>query len=102
MAKATPEQTILMDIRARGLPEPVFEYAFATGRKWRFDYCWPEKMVALELDGGVHTQGRHTRGSGYANDCRKLNAATVQGWRVIRVTTGMAGEAIDWLERLLA
>jgi len=69
----------------------VAEYRFAPPRRWRFDFAWPDgaRLVAVELDGGAYTQGRHTRGAGYEADCRKLNAAAVLGWRVLRFTSGM-------------
>ena len=66
---------------------------------WRFDFSWPDKRLAVEIDGGTWTQGRqqgrHTRGAGYADGCRKTNAATLLGWRVLRFTSDMvsSGEA---------
>ena len=66
------------------------EYEFlAPERKWRFDCAWPDETVAVELDGGTWSGGRHTRGTGYRNDCEKLNAATGLGWAVFRFTTDM-------------
>ena len=59
----------------------VPELAFHPTRKWRFDYAWPAKMVALEVEGGTYTGGRHTRGAGYANDIAKYNIATINCWR---------------------
>lgn len=67
-----------------GLPEPVTEYKFHVARKWRFDYAWPLQMIALEVEGGIWTGGRHTRGSGFLKDVEKYNAAAVHGWRVLR------------------
>lgn len=102
MTKASAEQIIGLDIIAAGLPQPELEYRFHETRRWRFDYAWPEMKVALELDGGNFSFGRHTRGKGYEADCRKMNTATAMGWRVLRVTTDMAAEAIEWLVPLLA
>jgi very-short-patch-repair endonuclease len=79
------------------LPMPVAEYKFHPTRKWRFDWCWPDQKVALEIEGGVYATGRHTRGKGYENDCRKYNAALLHGWKVLRATTGMAPEIRDLL-----
>lgn len=73
-------------LRANGLRYPEVEYRFAKplGRLWRFDYAWPDHDVALEVEGGVWTRGRHTRGQGFIDDIEKYNAATVNGWRVVR------------------
>jgi len=67
-----------------GLPEPVAEYKFHAVRKWRMDYAWPEHRVALEVDGGVWTGGKHGRGSGIVKDQEKGNHAACMGWVVIR------------------
>jgi len=85
-----------------GIPMPTTEYRFHSERRWRFDYAWPYKMVALEIEGGIWVKGRHVRGKGYENDCRKYNEAAVNGWRVLRVTTGMVrnGEMFSTLIRI--
>lgn len=70
--------------RPVGMPDPVPEHRFAPPRRWRFDRAWPSEMVAVELEGGVWTAGRHTRGAGFLGDLEKLNAAVVLGWRVLR------------------
>jgi hypothetical protein len=69
--------------------EPEQEYRFHGTRRWRFDFAWPDAMVAVECEGGTWARGRHTRGKGFENDCYKYNAATAQGWRVFRCTRGM-------------
>ena len=51
---------------------------------WRFDYAFPDFKVALEVEGGVFTGGRHTRSLGFLNDIEKYNAAAVLGWTVVR------------------
>lgn len=71
---------------AFGLPEPEPEHRFAAPRKWRFDFAWPQHRIALEVEGGVFIQGRHSRGAGMVKDMEKYNAAAVAGWRVLRVT----------------
>lgn len=92
------------DIRAVKLDAGcTTQYCFHATRKWRFDFAWPQRKVALEVDGGVHTGGRHTRGAGFTEDCEKVNAAVILGWRVLRVTGEhvKGGEAIQWVESLL-
>jgi len=67
-----------------GLPLPVREYRFAPPRRWRFDFAWPEKRVAVEIEGGIFSMGRHTRGQGFLADAEKYNRAAMLGWCVLR------------------
>lgn len=62
---------------------PVAEYKFHPTRKWRFDYAWPERLLALEVQGGIWTSGRHVRGAALKKEWEKLNEAATLGWRVI-------------------
>lgn len=66
--------------------ECVKEFRFHPKRMWRFDYAIPEHKIALEVEGGVWTQGRHTRPKGFLGDVEKYNTATLMGWRVFRTT----------------
>lgn len=66
--------------------ECVKEYRFYKTRKWRFDYALPLYKIALEVEGGVWTQGRHVRPEGFLGDIEKYNTATLLGWRVFRTT----------------
>lgn len=79
-------EVFLRALKVRRLPLPECEWKFEAKRRWRFDYAWPEKMVALEVEGGVWTGGRHTRGAGFVKDMEKYNRAAVLGWRLLRVT----------------
>ena len=66
--------------------ECVKEHKFHPKRKWRFDYAIPEHKIALEVEGGVWTGGRHIRAQGFLGDMEKYNTATLMGWRVFRTT----------------
>ena len=66
--------------------EVLKEYRFHPTRKWRFDYAIPSRRIAIEVEGGVWTQGRHTRPQGFLGDMEKYNTATLMGWRVFRTT----------------
>lgn len=79
---------------AYGLPCPHREHKFHAKRKWRFDYAWPEHRVALEVEGGIYSGGRHVRGRGYENDMEKYNAAALAGWKVLRYTPKRVMDAI--------
>lgn len=74
---------------AADYPQPVREYRFHPTRKWRFDFAWVRERVAVEIEGGAWSQGRHTRGAGFSEDCAKYNAATCADWRVLRFTGDM-------------
>ncbi|MGL6025674.1 MAG: hypothetical protein ACRC0U_00910 [Vibrio sp.] len=90
-------------IRAVKLSMPVPEYRFHATRKWRFDFAYPEQKVAIEVEGGTWSNGRHSRGKGYEADCEKYNEAALGGWTLLRFTGGMikTGKAIRALERAL-
>ncbi len=88
---------------ANGLPTPTPEHVFHDVRKWRFDWCWIEQKVALEIEGGIWTGGAHTRGEHFLSDVDKYNAATVAGWRVLRTTPERveSGEVFAMLKEVL-
>lgn len=66
--------------------ELIPEYKFHPVRRWRIDYALPEKKIAIEIDGGVWTNGRHTRGAGFKKDMEKTNALAADGWLLLRFT----------------
>ena len=82
-----------------GLPDPATELLFHPKRKWRFDYAWEEQKLALEVHGGIHSGGRHTRGRGFVEDRAKMNEATLLGWTVLEVTPEhiKSGQLRAWL-----
>lgn len=88
---------------AAGLPAPVTEHRFMSDRRFRFDYAWVEQHVALEVEGGIWTGGRHTRGAGFLRDMDKYNHAAVRGWYVVRCTpsTLRTIETVKMLKELL-
>lgn len=94
---------LLTRIHQAGLPEPQTEVRFHPELKNAFDLAWPEFRLAVEAEGGVWTGGRHVRGQGYTDDCRKYNYAALLGWRVLRFTTEMieSDEAILLIEQAI-
>ncbi len=91
-------------LKRDGLPLPTPEYRFAPPRKWRFDFMIrpPGEVlivhqsggsqsrlripgVAVEVEGGAYSRGRHVRPTGFLKDCEKYSEAAAGGWLVIRV-----------------
>ena len=94
------EDTLLFQLRALGIPEPVREYRFTLPRRWRFDFAWPEWKLVVEVEGGTWSRSRHTTGAGFEKDAVKYNTAAEKGWLVFRYTSGMiaSGEAATQIE----
>jgi hypothetical protein len=67
------------------------EWQFHPTRKWRLDFVLYRDRaltgIAVEIEGGIWSRGRHTRGKGFQADLDKYNAAVMKGWRVLRFST---------------
>lgn len=85
------------------MPIPEREFRFHETRRWRFDMAYPEKLLAIEVHGGVWSGGRHVRGTGFTKDCEKYTAAAILGWRILHFTGAQveAGEAVGKLEEII-
>ena len=97
------EESLALHMRATGIPDPEREYRFHATRKWKFDFCWPDQWLAVEVEGGTFSGGRQVRGMGFELDCVKYNAAALDGWTVLRFTGRMvkSGDAIAVIEAAL-
>ena len=78
----------------------VREYKFHPKRGFRFDFCFKDIKLALEVNGGVYSKGGHTSGPGYSKDMEKLALAAIEGYTVIQMTTGQVsnGQGIEWVQ----
>lgn len=104
MAKSNPAN-ILLEKHMQELNIPWRkEYRFCAERKWRLDYWLDQHNLAIEIEGSVYANGRHTRGKGFEADCEKYNTATLMGFRVLRFSTGqvLRGEAKEFLKQHLS
>ena len=81
--------------------EVVAEYQFHVKRKWRFDYAIINLKIAIEVEGGVWVNGRHTRGAGFLKDMEKYNTATSMGWHIIRTIPYKETEMCDFVNKLI-
>lgn len=71
------------------------EHQFHPARKWRFDFADPDSKIAVEIEGGIWLQkSRHYDGSGAVKDMQKYLAATLDGWRIIRICGPMLTEQV--------
>lgn len=79
------------------------EFKFHPRRKWRADFHLKGRMILIEVEGGIWSGGRHTRGKGYIGDMEKYNAATMLGYQVIRFSTEQvkSGLAIQQIEKMV-
>jgi len=72
-------------------------------KDWRFDFAFKREKLAVEIEGGVFTGGRHTRPTGFIDDTHKYNAAVLLGWRVLRFAAPdiKSGEALGVVDQAL-
>lgn len=88
---------------AYGLDTPQPEYRFHPTRRWRFDYAFVDRKIGVEIEGGIWSGGRHTRGGGFLGDMEKYNEAGKMGWTVFRFTPQQLkkGEAQAFMKTVL-
>jgi very-short-patch-repair endonuclease len=95
-----PEEVFYSHVRLFRGPEPVRQLLFAKealGRRWTFDFAWPEYMLAVEIEGmavqlrcrkcfgtELIVRGRHGSVGGFKEDAIKYNSALSLGWGVMR------------------
>lgn len=89
MKKAQLEQRFLEAWRRNfpQLPKPVMQHRFHPDRKWRFDFCWPAVLIAVEIQGGSFIRGGHNLPIQQQKDYEKQRAAIKLGWRVVPFNT---------------
>lgn len=91
------EEMFALQCEQAGLPTPVREYSAIPGRRYRWDFAWPDKRVLVEINGGTYAHMGHSTGSGIARDYEKSNLAMLAGWRTFVFDRRMveAGTALD-------
>jgi len=79
-----------------GLPDPVPEHRVLSTRRFRFDFAWPDRKIALEIEGGFFGTGRrcpvcrqlprsgHSSVRRLKDDADKYSYAAALGWTIIR------------------
>ena len=96
------EQTLSLQLKVLKI-EFESEFKFHPTRKWRADFHLKGKKILVEVEGGIWSNGRHTRGNGYLGDLEKYNEATMMGYQVIRFSTEQvkSGSAIEQIFKLI-
>ncbi|MHC3125283.1 DUF559 domain-containing protein [Acinetobacter sp. GN11] len=80
------------------------EYKFHPTRKWRADFLITGTKILIEVEGGVWSGGRHTRGKGYIGDMEKYNEAAMMGFTVLRFSTEQvkSGLAVQQIVKMVS
>lgn len=60
---------------------PIRSLRFDQERRWRFDFAWPARMIAAEVESSTAAQKSAAL---YRNELEKYNTAALLGWRVFR------------------
>lgn len=102
MAKSAGERLFSLQLADHNV-DFVREYRFSDRRRFRFDFAIIEPKIAIEIEGGVYSRGRHVRPIGFINDCEKYNLAAKLKWRVFRFPTQQVNDktAIMFLRDIL-
>jgi very-short-patch-repair endonuclease/predicted transcriptional regulator of viral defense system len=79
LTRSELEDRFLALIAARNLPRPKMNF-HVEGHE--FDAVWPERKLAVELDGYAHHRDKPT----FQRDREKGNALTRAGWKLLRYT----------------
>lgn len=108
-ARTKWENRLAAELRRSGLPAPEREHYFARGlgRSFRLDFAWPDRKLAVEVQGGGwmpadklgRRRGAHGGGEALERDCEKFALASALGWRVVPVTPAQIkdGRAVQWI-----
>lgn len=94
------ETMFALQLRAIGAPPWVEQYVGAVpGRKYRLDFAWPERKIAVECQGMVHRIKAQ-----FNRDTEKMCLLELAAWRVLPVSGDdvRSGRAIGWLQQALA
>lgn len=100
----TPNGMLAMQLDEAGIAYSR-EFKFAPRRKWRADFLMLEcnSPCLVEVNGGIWTNGRHTRGAALQDEYRKISEAGILGYRILIVTPQDVkdGSALALIKRAL-
>lgn len=67
-------------------------------RRFRFDFVHRLSKVAIEINGGNWSRGRHTRASALLSEYEKINLAQMEGYQIFILNNEMITE--EWLRKI--
>ena len=102
MSKSDLEDTFAFQLDALGI-DYVRQYRAIKGRKFAWDFAFPDERLLVEINGGTYTVGAHSTGKGIARDYEKSNLAQLQGWRCLSFDgkAVRSGEAVEVVRKAL-
>ena len=103
MSNSELEDLFAQQLDALRLTGYLREYPAVNGRKFRFDFCYEDARLLIEINGGTFTKGAHSTGTGIRRDYEKNNLAQLAGWRCLMFDGEMvrSGEAVDIVRKAL-
>jgi len=104
-AKSEGEETLALHLKTQGIKfyREVKIVSPLNGRGYIYDFELDGYGILIEVQGGTHSGGAHTRGTSYQRDVTKMNSATLLGYKVVWFTTDdvKKGNAINFLIELI-
>lgn len=76
------ESVLCRQIARAGLPMPVRQFRLDEKRRWRIDLAWPDRKIAVEVDGMAHRIRER-----FMRDIERQNELAFRGWKLYRVYT---------------
>jgi very-short-patch-repair endonuclease len=96
------EELLAQQLTLAGLGDFVTQFKAVEGRRFAWDFSWPEQRLLVEVQGGTFARGKmgHSSGVGLHRDMEKANLATLAGWRVLSVADHhiKGGQALLWIQ----
>lgn len=80
-------------------------FRFDPTRRWEVDFAWPQKMIIVEIEGGIWRKGggAHSHPLNIIRDMEKYNRAAELGYKLFRFEGGKLKnlDAIKLIHRLV-
>lgn len=100
------EDNLTFQLWAATTPKHHSQYRAIHGRRFAWDFAWPEHRLLVEVQGGTFAKGKmgHSTGMGQHRDMGKGNLAVLEGWRVLYFDEKMvkSGQALRWVQQALS